>query len=117
MPHLPPGPGLKGLRRLCVELGVSTEDQKLSKVRLAPALTLRERNVKVCDSLRLTGWVPVDGSSPFTRTLHIMDKLELSIKGELPPGDQLFFPFAPSEFVSGARSQTGGGWEHLCRGL
>jgi hypothetical protein len=60
--------------------------------------------VKVCDSLHLLSWVPVDGSSPFTRSREVMDNMGLSVKTDLPPGDHIFFPFANPELVSRAQS-------------
>lgn len=66
--------------------------------------TQREKNLAVLqlwhdiDLLNFTG---VEGSLPFLRDSSIMNKLAMTARTELPPGEFTFFPFEPASSESG----------------
>ena len=89
-------PGLRGLIRLCRDLGVWA-DAGVGGIRPLQ-LTLRERNVGLihsCHGEPSMEWEPVQGAVPFMRVPEIMDEMVLVRLEQPPMGNYTFFPFEP----------------------
>lgn len=100
------GRGLEGIKCLCKEMRVWTETElQLAHIPFQTTVqTQREQNLAVLQlwhEVDLSGFASVEGSLPFTRDSNIVDKLVMTARTQLPPGEFTFFPFELAGAASG----------------
>ena len=99
--------GLEGIKCLCKDMRVWKETEvQLAHIPFQTTVqTQREKNLAVLQlwhEVDLSGFSGVEGSLPFTRDSNIVDKLVMTARTQLPPGEFSFFPFE-SAGASGPR--------------
>ena len=109
------------MKELCKQLKVWQDPEvDLRGVTMSSGLSVKSKNEELLKVFAdLATCACIAGAKPFYQDPAIMDNLELKMLKELPPGDMVFFPFAPinqpvaqrdSSHCRGARQACWGGW-------
>jgi hypothetical protein len=89
--------GVNGLKALCKRLNVWQEPEvDLRGISVRSNLPIKTKNKQLLEvHPEFASCVRMSGTTPFFDNATVVDNLELLVLNELPPGDIVFFPFAP----------------------
>ena len=88
---------MNGLKALCKRLKVWQEPEvDLRGISVRSNLPINTKNKQLLEvHPEFASCVRMSGTTPFFDNATVVDNLELLVLNELPPGDIVFFPFAP----------------------